>query len=133
MKELDELLLPDDVKYSDDHEWAREGDGAIRVGISDYAQDQLGDIVYVELPQVGAKVTRNGEFGVVESVKAVSELLSPVGGTVVAVNDRLESDPGAVKNSPYGDGWMIDVKPDSPADMDDLMNRTDYLAFLQEG
>jgi glycine cleavage system H protein len=131
MKELNELSFPDDVRYAKSHEWARlEGD-KIKVGISDYAQDQLGDIVFVELPEVGDTFGKGEEYGTVESVKAVSELYMPVAGEIVAINDALEDAPEKVNNSPYGDGWMIEVKADAPSEIDDLMDNNAYLETLK--
>jgi glycine cleavage system H protein len=131
MKELNELSFPDDVRYAQSHEWARlEGD-KIKVGISDYAQDQLGDIVFVELPEVGDTFGKGEEYGTVESVKAVSELYMPVAGEIVAINDALEDAPEKVNNSPYGDGWMIEVKADAPSEIDDLMDNNAYLETLK--
>ena len=131
MKELNELNFPDDVRYAESHEWARsEGDG-IKVGISDYAQDQLGDIVFVELPEVGDTLGKGEEFGTVESVKAVSELYMPVAGEVVAINDTLEDAPEKVNNTPYGDGWMIEIKAENPSELDDLMDNDAYLGTLK--
>ena len=131
MKEINELILPDDMRYAQDHEWVKtEGDG-VRVGISDYAQDQLGDIVYVELPEVGASLAKGEEFGTVESVKAVSELFMPIGGEVLAVNTALEDAPENVNNSPYDQGWMIEIKPSDPGEMDTLMTKDAYLEMLK--
>ncbi|MBW2438233.1 MAG: glycine cleavage system protein GcvH [Desulfobacterales bacterium] len=131
MKELNELSFPDDVRYAKSHEWARlEGD-KIKVGISDYAQDQLGDIVFVELPEVGDTFGKGEEYGTVESVKAVSELYMPVAGEIVAINDTLEDAPEKVNNSPYGDGWMIEVKADTPSEIDELMDNNAYLETLK--
>lgn len=131
MKEINELDLPDDVGYSKDHEWAKRVDGNVRFGISDYAQDQLGEIVFVELPQVGDRFKKGDEFGTVESVKAVSELYMPVGGEVVGVNSALEDFPDLVNKGPYGDGWIIDVAPSDPSEMDSLMDRSAYLEELK--
>ena len=131
MKEISELQLPDDVQYTEDHEWARvEGDKA-KAGISDFAQDQLGDIVYVELPQAGDSFDKGQEFGTVESVKAVAELYMPVGGTILAVNSALEKSPELVNKDPYGDGWMIEVQPSDPAQFDALMKKGAYLETLK--
>jgi glycine cleavage system H protein len=131
MKELNELHFPDDVRYAKSHEWARiEGD-TLKVGISDYAQDQLGDIVFVELPEVGDTFGQGEEFGTVESVKAVSELYIPVAGEVVAINDSLEDAPEKVNNTPYGDGWMLEIKADNSAQIDDLMDNNAYLETLK--
>ena len=131
MKELNELNFPDDVRYAESHEWARiEGD-KVKVGISDYAQDQLGDIVFVELPEVGDTFNKGEEFGTVESVKAVSELYLPVAGEIVAINSSLEDAPEKVNNTPYGEGWMIEVKADNPSEVDDLLDNNAYLETLK--
>jgi glycine cleavage system H protein len=131
MKELSELHLPDDVRYAESHEWAQlEGD-KVKVGISDYAQDQLGDIVFVELPEVGDSFEKGEEFGTVESVKAVSELYMPVSGEIVAVNTGLEDAPELVNNGPYTDGWMIEAKADDVSEMDDLLTNDAYLEKLK--
>ena len=131
MKELSELNLPDDVRYAESHEWARVEDDQVKVGISDYAQDQLGDIVFVELPEVGDSLDKGEEFGTVESVKAVSELYMPVGGEIVAVNSALEDNPEWVNNTPYSDGWMIAIKPDNPSATDELLTNEAYLEKLK--
>ena len=131
MKELNELNFPDDVRYAKSHEWAQARDDTIKIGITDYAQDQLGDIVFVELPEVGDTFGQGEEFGTVESVKAVSELYMPVAGEVVAINDSLEDAPEKVNNAPYGDGWMLEVKADNPAEMDDLMDNNAYVETLK--
>jgi len=130
MKSIDELNLPEDCRYTQDHEWARAEGDKVRVGISDYAQDQLDDIVFVELPQVGDTFEKGQEFGTVESVKAVSELYMPVGGEVIAINSALEDSPQLVNESPYGEGWMIDVKPADPTETDALLNKQAYLEML---
>jgi len=131
MKEIHELNFPEDVRYSNDHEWARpEGDLCV-VGIDDYAQDQLGDIVFVELPEKGSTLEQGQEFGTVESVKAVSELYMPVGGEVVEINEALEDSPESVNNAPYASGWMIKVRPDNAEDFEKLMDREAYLAMLK--
>ena len=131
MKELTELNFPDDVRYAKSHEWARLGGDTVKVGISDYAQDQLGDIVFVELPEVGDTFGKGEEFGTVESVKAVSELYMPVAGEIVAINDTLEDAPEKVNNSPYSDGWMLEVKADNPSELDDLLDPNAYLETLK--
>lgn len=121
MKEISELNLPDDIRYAEDHEWARlEGD-TVTVGIDDYAQDQLGDIVFVELPQVGDIFKKGEEFATVESVKAVSECYMPTGGEITAVNTALEESPELVNTSPYKDGWFVRVRPSDLSEMDSLM------------
>ena len=131
MKELEELNLPDDLRYGENHEWAKTSGDRIRVGIDDYAQDQLGDIVFVELPQVGDNFQKGEEFGTVESVKAVAELVLPVNGTVASVNGELEDSPGLVNEDPYGDGWMLEIDPGDPSGMDDLMDQAAYLEMLR--
>jgi len=130
MKEINALYFPEDLKYSDDHEWAREKGGVIRIGISDYAQDQLGDIVYVELPQIGDVFECHAAFGTLESVKAVSEIYMPVAGTVSAVNEDLGDNPDRVNSEPYDGGWMIEVEADAAA-LDALKNREEYIAMLK--
>ena len=131
MKEINELNFPEDLRYAEDHEWARSQNGTVRIGISDYAQDQLGDIVFVELPEVGAVLEKGEEFGTVESVKAVSELYMPMGGEIVAVNTELEDAPELVNSDPYSEGWMIEVKPADTAELDALMDQAAYLEMLK--
>ena len=131
MKAINELNLPEDVKYTDDHEWAKADGEIIRIGISDYAQDQLGDIVFVELPEVGSTFEKGEEFGTVESVKAVSELYMPIGGEVTAINEALADEPERVNSDPYGGGWMIDIKASDPAELDALKSKADYLEMLK--
>ena len=131
MKEINELNLPDDLRYADDHEWARVEGDKVRVGLDDYAQDQLGDIVFVELPQVGDTVKQGGEFATVESVKAVVECYLPVGGEIIAVNSALEESPELINKSSYDDGWMVDVKPIDLSEMDALMTSDACLEKLK--
>ena len=119
---------PDDRRYLETHEWARvEGDAA-RVGISDFAQDELGDVVFVELPDVGDEVARGEAFGVIESIKAVSDLYAPVSGPVTAVNDALEGRPELVNEDPYGEGWLLEVELADADEVDDLLSPADYRA-----
>lgn len=131
MKELSELILPADVRYSDDHEWARQEGERMRIGISDYAQDRLGDITFVEVPEVGDIFDQGDEFGTVESTKAASEMLIPVSGEVVAVNKLLEKSPGLINRDPYGDGWIIVVKPTNVSEFDELMTKEVYRKTLE--
>ncbi len=131
MKEINELDLPGDVRYAEDHEWARPEEDKVRVGINDYAQDQLGDIVFVELPQLGNSYKKGELFGTLESVKAVCDLYMPVGGEVIAVNEALLESPELVNTSSYDDGWIIDVKPSDPAELDLLMTKDAYLEMLK--
>lgn len=130
MKEINALNLPEDVRYAEDHEWLRPSEAAARIGISDYAQDQLGDIVYVELPEVGRSLAKGEEFGTVESVKAVSSLYMPVGGEVTAVNELLAEAPELVNTDPYGQGWMIEIRVADPAEVEALMDRAAYVKAL---
>ena len=133
MKRIEEIVLPEELRYSPDHEWVRlEGDLA-RVGLTDYAQDQLGDIVYVELPAVGIHIAQGAVFATVESVKSVSECFMPLSGEVVAVNGPLSEDPVLLNQSPYGDGWMVLVKPDDPAAFSQLLTAEAYRARLKGG
>ncbi len=130
MKEINELNLPEDVRYTDDHEWAKVSGDVVRVGISDYAQDQLGDIVFVELPDVGETFEAGDEFGTLESVKAVSELYIPVSGEVTAVNTELEDTPELLNQDPYS-GWIIEVRPDNSTELESLLDRAAYLEILK--
>ena len=131
MKELNELSFPDDIRYSESHEWVKVGGDTVKLGITDYAQDQLGDIVFVELPDVGDTFDKGTEFGTVESVKAVSELYIPIGGEIVAVNSPLEDAPELINNTPYTEGWMIEVRPDNPTELESLMDKDAYFQSLQ--
>ena len=125
--------VPAELKYTREHEWAKvEGDRA-RVGITAFAQEQLGDVVFVELPKVGAAVTALKTFGVVESVKAVSDLFAPVSGEVVEVNDALPKNPELVNTDPYGKGWMLVIRMSNPKDVDALMSAADYQKLTADG
>ena len=125
-------MIPDDLRYSDKHEWVRaEGDVAT-IGITDYAQTQLGDIVYVDLPSVGTKVEAAASFGTIEAVKAVSDLYSPVSGEVTEVNDAVAADPATIKSSPYGDGWMIKVRISNKQELDSLLDAGKYRELTGE-
>ena len=131
MKEISELNLPEDVRYAEDHEWIRQDGDKVRVGISDYAQDQLGDVVFVELPQAGDKFSKGDAFGSVESVKAVSELFAPVSGEVVETNGALKDRPDHVNSQPH-DTWMIKVKMSSSGELASLMDAGAYEALIQK-
>ena len=131
MKEIDELIVPDKLQYTGSHEWTELDGDKIKVGITDYAQDQLGDIVFVELPQVGDSLEKGQEFGTLESVKAVSELYMPVAGEILNVNSALEDAPELVNMSPYGEGWMIEIKPSNPGELENLMKSDAYLEMLK--
>jgi glycine cleavage system H protein len=130
-KDINELVIPEDVRYSKDHEWVKARGDNFVVGISDYAQDQLGDIVFVEVPEVGDQFEKESEFGTVESVKAVSEIYMPIGGEVVAVNQALEDSPELLNKDPYDKGWIVEIKPTDPAEMDDLLDKNAYLEMLK--
>jgi glycine cleavage system H protein len=125
--------VPTDLKYTREHEWAKQEGARVRVGITAYAQDQLGDVVFVELPKVGAKVTAHKPFGVVESVKAVSDLFAPVSGEIVEANADLPNEPETVNQDPYGKGWMIAIAPSSKGEWDQLLTAAQYEEFLTQG
>jgi glycine cleavage system H protein len=123
---------PSNLKYAATHEWARdEGDGTVTVGISDHAQESLGDVVYVEQPEVGSTVTGGEEAGVVESVKAASDIYSPVSGEVIAVNELLEDEPETINGSPYDDGWFFKVKMSDPSELESLLDAAAYEAVAE--
>jgi glycine cleavage system H protein len=127
------LSSPADLKYTKEHEWVRiEGDAGT-IGITDYAQDQLGDIVFVEMPAAGTNIAYLEKFGEIESVKAVSELYSPVSGQVVEVNTGLVDNPQWVNDSPYGDGWMLRVRLSDPSEIDNLLSAAEYDDYLAQG
>jgi glycine cleavage system H protein len=131
-EEMDHRMYPDDLKYTNEHEWVRiEGERAT-VGITDYAQDALGDIVYVDLPPIGTAVTGGETFGEVESTKSVSDLYSPVSGTVVERNDGLDKSPEIINSDPYGQGWLVVVEMTDPAEADDLLDATAYADLVTE-
>lgn len=124
--------FPKDLKYTKEHEWIKVEGNMATIGITDYAQDSLGDVVYVELPQEGATVTKHEAFGVVESVKAVSDLYSPVSGSVSEVNDAIIDSPEAINEDPYGDAWMIKVDVSNKSELSDLLSAEDYQKFVEE-
>jgi glycine cleavage system H protein len=125
--------FPDELKYTREHEWALvEGEGRVRVGITDYAQDALGDVVYVDIPETGTEVRAGDAFGEVESTKSVSDLYSPVSGTVVERNPLLEDKPELVNEDPYGEGWLVVVEVQDPEELDDLMDAASYRSFVEE-
>jgi glycine cleavage system H protein len=125
--------IPADLKYTADHEYVRAGAGGVlTVGITDYAQGELGDVVFINLPKVGERVTAHQSFGTIEAVKAVSELFSPVNGEVVEVNGALEADPAAVNRDPYGEGWMVRLTADDPGEVGHLLTPDDYRKQIGE-
>lgn len=130
MKEINELVLPEDLKYTDQHEWAGAGE-VVAVGVTDYAQDQLGDIVFVELPEVGDTFDKGDECATLESVKAVSEMYSPVSGEVVEVNEELEDEPGLINQDSYTKGWIFKIKVSDAGELDSLMDKAAYLEMLE--
>ena len=125
--------LPGDLLYTNDHEWLRrEDDGSVSIGITEHAQSALGDLVYVELPEVGSDVDEAGEMAVVESVKAASDVYAPIGGSIVAVNEALADDPEKINSDPYGDGWIVRLQPSEAIDESTLMSPADYQTLLDE-
>ncbi len=132
MKEINELALPDDLKYAEDHEWIRVEGDKVKIGISDFAQDQLGDITFVEMPEAGDTFDQGDECGTLESTKAVSELYMPIGGEITAVNGELEDNPALLNSSPYDEGWIMEVKPSSTSELDGLMDKAAYLDMLSK-
>ena len=125
--------VPNDLRYTEEHEYVRatDEDGVFEVGITDYAQGELGDVVFVELPKVGDRYSRMQVFGTIEAVKAVSELFTPLAGEVVAVNDSIDASPGVVNTDPYGNGWLIRVRVDDPAEVDSLLDADAYRALTE--
>ncbi|MCL5958726.1 MAG: glycine cleavage system protein GcvH [Chloroflexi bacterium] len=117
---------PEDRRYSKEHEWAKLENGEATIGITDFAQDQLGDVVFVELPEVGSPLNQNIVFGTIESVKAVSDLYAPLNGEITAVNEEVLDRPELVNKDPYGAGWLVKIKPSNPAEMDGLLTAHDY-------
>ena len=127
------MEFPDDLRYTKEHEWVRdEGEGRVRVGITDYAQDALGDVVYVDVPEVGTAVSANQPFSEVESTKSVSDVYSPISGTVVERNALLEGRPELVNEQPYGDGWIVVLESTDPTELERLLDAESYRRFVQE-
>lgn len=124
--------FPEELKYTEEHEWVLSEGDLVSIGITDFAQDQLGDVVFVELPEVGDKVEVGKAFGVVESVKAVSDIYAPLEGEIIEVNMELPDAPETINTSPYGDGWLIRIKPADPKDLDGLLDAAAYQEFLAE-
>jgi glycine cleavage system H protein len=126
--------IPNDLKYLESHEWARvEADGTVTVGISDHAQEALGDLVFVEVPEAGKTLTKGAAAAVVESVKAASDVYSPVSGEVIAANEALSGAPELVNEDPYGKGWLFKIKPSNPAELDQLLDAAAYAKVAEEG
>ena len=127
------MEFPEDLRYTKEHEWARADGTRVRIGITDFAQDALGDVVYVDLPEVGAEVTASQAFGEVESTKSVSDVFSPLTGTIVERNPLLDERPELVNEQPYGDGWLIVIEVGGPALVEQLLDAAAYQAFIQQG
>ena len=127
------MEFPEDLRYTKEHEWARADGARVRIGITDFAQDALGDVVYVDLPEVGAEVTASQAFGEVESTKSVSDVFSPLSGTIVERNPLLDERPELVNEQPYGDGWLIVIEVADPALVEQLLDAAAYQAFIQQG
>ena len=127
------MNVPDDLRYSSDHEWVRVEDVGVRVGITDFAQDALGDVVFVELPIIGSRVEVGATMGEVESTKSVSDLYAPVSGNVVEVNEALDAAPNRVNEDPYGEGWLCVIQPDDAGQIDALLDADAYLALTGDG
>ncbi len=126
------MNIPDDLKYTNDHEWVKiDGDTAL-VGITDYAQGEMGDVVYVEVETVGDTLAKEEVFGTIEAVKTVADLFMPVSGEVLEANEKLEADPVAVNQDPYGEGWMVKIKLTEPSELDDLLSAAQYKAHIGE-
>lgn len=125
-------ITPEDLSYTKDHEWVRTTGDRARVGITDHAQRQLGDVVYVELPRLGDRLDATEPFGSVESVKAVSEVYMPVSGTVAAINETLNESPEQINDDPYGDGWFIEIRVSNPAELDSLLTAAEYEEYIRE-
>ncbi len=126
------VQIPDKLKYTDDHEWIREEGAYVVIGITDFAQDSLGEIVYIELPSEGDEITKGDTFGAVESTKAVSDLYAPISGDVVEVNDVLLDSPEKINEDPYAEGWMIKVRPYDPDELSGLMDTGRYTEFVEK-
>lgn len=118
--------VPPDCRYLESHEWARQENGTVRLGITDFAQDELGDVVFVEVPGQGESIEQGEEFGVIESIKAVSDLYAPISGTIVSTNEELIDVPELVNEDPYGDGWMLEVEPADESELDGLLSPEEY-------
>jgi glycine cleavage system H protein len=126
------MQLPDDLRYSSDHEWVRLENGQLRLGITDYAQDALGDVVFVEIPEVGMQVDAAAKVSEVESTKSVSDIYAPVAGTVIAVNDSLSDSPERLNDDPYGDGWICIIEPSDPNSVNSLLDVDGYRRLIEE-
>lgn len=127
-----DIQIPEDLAYTEDDEWVRREDDHVVIGVTDFAQDQLGDIVFVELPEVGTQTEAGVPFGTIESVKAVSDLFAPITGTVLSINEALEDQPELVNNACYDDGWLITLRPSDPTELESLLDANEYRAAVSE-
>ncbi len=125
-------MIPDDLRYTSDHEWVAPGTAPVKVGITHFAQDALGDIVYVQLPDAGTAVTAGDSMGEVESTKSVSEIYAPVNGTIAARNDKLDDQPELINSDPYGDGWLVTIEPADASDLEALLDANGYRQLTAE-
>jgi glycine cleavage system H protein len=125
-------VIPDDLKYTKEHEWVKVEDSTAIIGITDYAAGELGDIVFVEMPKIGTKVQQMKAFGTIEAVKAISDLFSPVSGEVVEINNDVANEAAVINQEPYGKGWIIKIKLSNPGELDSLLSATDYGALLKK-
>jgi glycine cleavage system H protein len=126
------MNIPEELRYSSDHEWARLEGGKVRIGITDFAQDNLGDVVFVQLPEIGTVVEANTSFSEVESTKSVSDIYAPVAGTIVEVNDELDSTPELLNRDPYGEGWICVIETNDPSALDSLLDAAKYRAMITD-
>ena len=126
------MNIPKDLRYSEEHEWVKSEGNTVKIGITDFAQDELGDIVFVELPEVGDELSADEPFGSVESVKTVSELYAPISGKVISINEELEDSPEFVNDSPYEKAWMIEIEPNDPSEVDKLLSPEEYEKHISE-
>ena len=124
------MTIPENLFYTKEHEWVKKEDGQVTIGITDFAQSQLGDIIFLELPEVGQKIVSGEPFGEIEAVKTVSELYAPINGTVIEINEDLEDDPDNINQDCYGSGWIIKVELDGALDKDNLLNHKDYGSMI---
>ncbi len=124
------MNIPQSLKYTKEHEWVREDGDTVTVGITDHAQGELGDIIFVEFPEIGQKIERDEPFGTIEAVKTVADLFAPISGTVIEINETLDDSPESVNNDPYGDGWMVKVSVSEPGELDNLMSKDQYLEMF---
>jgi glycine cleavage system H protein len=125
------MNVPDDLRYSKDHEWSRLEDGRVRIGITDYAQDALGDVVFVQIPDVGTRVAQGDSFSEVESTKSVSDIYAPISGAIIEVNAELADAPQRVNEDPYGEGWLVVIEPDDASQLDQLLDADAYRALIE--